>query len=104
MVNFLIPRELLNYPRLGCINVHASLLPKLRGGAPINRAIMEGYTKTGITVMYMNTGMDAGDIITQEEVEILSRLETNIFDENKQILTITDLIFLQYLTKKFMIA
>ena len=67
----IIPRELLNYPRLGCINVHASLLPKLRGGAPINRAIMEGYTKTGITIMYMNTGMDAGDIITQEEVEIL---------------------------------
>jgi len=67
----IIPRELLNYPRLGCINVHASLLPKLRGGAPINRAIMEGYTKTGITIMYMNSGMDAGDIITQEEVEIL---------------------------------
>ena len=67
----IIPRELLNYPRLGCINVHASLLPKLRGGAPINRAIMEGYTKTGITIMYMNTGMDAGDIITQEEIEIL---------------------------------
>ena len=67
----IIPRELLRYPRLGCINVHASLLPKLRGGAPINRAIMEGYTKTGITIMYMNEGMDAGDIITQEEIDIL---------------------------------
>ena len=67
----IIPRELLEYPRLGCINVHASLLPKLRGGAPINRAIMEGYSKTGITIMYMNERMDAGDIIAQEEIPIL---------------------------------
>ena len=67
----IIPRELLNYPRLGCINVHASLLPNLRGGAPINRAIIEGYSKTGITIMYMNERMDAGDIIAQEEIPIL---------------------------------
>ena len=67
----IIPRQLLEYPRLGCINVHASLLPKLRGGAPINRAIMEGYSKTGITIMYMNERMDAGDIIAQEEIDIL---------------------------------
>lgn len=67
----ILPDELLNYPRLGCINVHASLLPKLRGGAPINRAIMEGYSKTGITIMYMDSKMDAGDIIEQEEIPIL---------------------------------
>ena len=66
----IIPKELLDYPEYGCINVHASLLPKLRGGAPIHRAIMEGYKKTGITIMYMAPGMDDGDIITQEEVEI----------------------------------
>ncbi len=66
----IIPRELLEFPRLGCINVHASLLPKLRGGAPINRAIMEGHSKTGITIMYMSERMDAGDIISQEEILI----------------------------------
>ena len=67
----IIPRELLECPRLGCINVHASLLPKLRGGAPIHKAIIEGYSKTGITIMYMNTKMDEGDIISQEEIPIL---------------------------------
>ena len=66
----ILPKELLDYPKYGCINVHASLLPKLRGGAPIHRAIMEGYNKTGITIMYMAPGMDDGDIITQSEVEI----------------------------------
>ena len=67
----IIPRELLERPRLGCINVHASLLPKLRGGAPIHKAIIEGHSKTGITIMYMNTKMDEGDIITQREIPIL---------------------------------
>jgi methionyl-tRNA formyltransferase len=66
----MIPDEILNYPKLGCINVHASLLPKLRGGAPIHRAIMEGYKTTGITIMHMATKMDAGDIISKQEVEI----------------------------------
>lgn len=66
----ILPKSILDLPRLGCINVHASLLPKLRGGAPIHRAIIDGYTKTGITIMYMNEGMDEGDIISQKEVEI----------------------------------
>lgn len=66
----ILPKELLELPRLGCINVHASLLPKLRGGAPIHKAIMEGHKKTGITIMYMNSKMDEGDIISQREVEI----------------------------------
>ena len=66
----LIPIEILTAPRLGCINVHASLLPKLRGGAPIHRAIMEGYKKTGITIMYMNAELAEGDIISQREIEI----------------------------------
>lgn len=66
----ILPKELLDIPRLGCINVHASLLPKLRGGAPIHRSIINGYTKTGITIMYMNEKMDEGDIISQKEIEI----------------------------------
>lgn len=66
----ILPKELLEVPRLGCINVHASLLPKLRGGAPIHRAIMNGHSKTGITIMYMSQSMDTGDIIYQEETPI----------------------------------
>ena len=65
-----LPLELLLIPRLGCINVHASLLPKLRGGAPIHRAIIEGHSKTGITIMYMAEGMDSGDIISKKEIPI----------------------------------
>lgn len=66
----IIPKEILDCPRLGCINVHASLLPKLRGGAPIHHAIIDGHDKTGVTIMYMDEGMDTGDIITQEELTI----------------------------------
>ena len=66
----ILPLELLQIPKLGCINVHASLLPKLRGGAPIHRAIMEGYTVSGVTIMYMDTGMDTGDMISKKEVVI----------------------------------
>ena len=66
----ILPLELLLIPKLGCINVHASLLPKLRGGAPIHHAIIDGYTKTGVTIMYMAESMDSGDIISQKEVEI----------------------------------
>lgn len=65
-----LPAELLNIPKLGCINVHASLLPKYRGGAPIHRAIMDGAIKTGVTIMYMSEGMDEGDIISQKEIAI----------------------------------
>ena len=66
----ILPKELLDYPRLGCINVHASLLPKLRGGAPIHRAIIEGHSKSGVTIMYMAPGMDDGDVISKREIEI----------------------------------
>lgn len=67
----ILPKEILNYPRLGCINVHASILPSLRGGAPIHKAIIDGYSKTGITIMYMDVNMDTGDIISQQETDIL---------------------------------
>lgn len=66
----IIPTEILDYPKYKCINVHASLLPKYRGGAPIHRAILNGEKETGITIMYMAPGMDDGDIISQEKVEI----------------------------------
>ena len=66
----IIPEQILDKPKFGCINVHASLLPKLRGGAPIHKAIMYGYLKTGITIMYMDKGMDTGDIISKVEVDI----------------------------------
>ena len=59
----IIPKAILDYPKYGCINVHASLLPKLRGGAPIHHAILNGDSITGITIMYMDQGMDSGDII-----------------------------------------
>ena len=66
-----IPKEIIDYPKYGCINIHASLLPTLRGGAPIHRAIIEGHKETGVTIMKMVPKMDAGDIITQEKIEIL---------------------------------
>ncbi|MBQ1827270.1 MAG: methionyl-tRNA formyltransferase [Erysipelotrichaceae bacterium] len=66
----IIPEILLNAPKHGCINVHASLLPALRGGAPIQHSIIDGYDKTGITIMEMSKAMDAGNIISQIECEI----------------------------------
>ncbi|MGM0873618.1 MAG: methionyl-tRNA formyltransferase [Bacillota bacterium] len=69
----ILPIELLEAPKYGCINVHASLLPELRGGAPIHYSILQGKDKTGVTIMYMAEKLDAGDILTQVEVEIEER-------------------------------
>lgn len=66
----ILPSSLLDYPKYGCINVHGSLLPRLRGGAPIHHAIINGDKETGITIMYMDKKMDAGDIISQKSLEI----------------------------------
>ena len=66
----ILPKELLEAPRLGCINVHASLLPQYRGGAPIHQAIIDGQDTTGVTIMYMAEKLDAGDIISQQEIVI----------------------------------
>lgn len=66
----ILPKEILDIPRLGCINVHGSLLPKYRGAAPIQWAVINGEKTTGITTMYMDVGMDSGDMILREEVEI----------------------------------
>lgn len=69
----ILPKEILEAPKYGCINVHASLLPELRGGAPIHYSIIQGKEKTGITIMYMVEKLDAGDILTQVEVAIEER-------------------------------
>lgn len=70
----IVPKEILECPKYGCINVHASLLPQYRGGAPIHKSIIDGNKKTGVTIMYMVEKMDAGDIISQ--------VETNINDDD----------------------
>ena len=66
----ILPKDLLDIPKYGCVNVHGSLLPKYRGAAPIQWAVLNGDKTTGITTMYMNEGMDTGDMILKEEVEI----------------------------------
>ena len=65
-----MPKEILDIPKFGCINVHASLLPKYRGAAPIQWAVLNGDKVTGVTTMYMDVGMDTGDMILKEEVKI----------------------------------
>lgn len=87
----ILPKELLDYPKYKCINVHASLLPKLRGGAPIHHAIMDGYNKTGVTIMYMDIKMDRGDIISKTETTItnedtLGSLQDRLSEMGKDLL------------------
>ncbi len=66
----ILSNHILNIPKTGCINIHGSLLPKYRGAAPINRAVINGEKETGITFMFMNKKVDAGDIIFQEKIDI----------------------------------
>lgn len=66
----ILPPELLEIPRLGCVNIHGSLLPKYRGAAPVQRCIMEGDEQTGVTLMYMAEGMDTGDVIASSATEV----------------------------------
>lgn len=82
----MLPKEVLEIPRLGCINVHGSLLPKYRGAAPIQWAVLNGEKKTGVTTMYMAEGMDTGDIILTAETEI-GEDETSgeLFDRLKEL-------------------
>ena len=82
----IIPSILLDTPKYKAINVHASLLPKLRGGSPLHRAIINGYDKTGITIMYMAPGMDDGDIITQEEIKINDEDNVGIIHDKLSVL------------------
>lgn len=82
----ILPKEILDFPRLGCINVHGSLLPKYRGAAPMQWAIINGEEKTGITTMFMDEGMDTGDMLLKEEINITDddNFET-IHDKLKEI-------------------
>ena len=66
----ILSQEILDIPKFGCVNIHASLLPKYRGAAPIQQAIIDGEKKTGVTIMQMAAGMDTGDILIQDELEI----------------------------------
>ncbi|RAL26118.1 methionyl-tRNA formyltransferase [Thermoflavimicrobium daqui] len=81
----ILPKEILETPRFGCINVHASLLPKYRGGAPIHKAIMEGEKVTGVTIMYMVEKLDAGDMIAQREEPITPTDHTGTMYEKLSI-------------------
>lgn len=81
----IVPVDILNYPKYGCINVHASLLPKYRGGAPIQRAIMNGEVKTGVTIMYMNAGLDTGDMIAKKELIIGNNDNYDVVSDNLRI-------------------
>ncbi|WCK56840.1 methionyl-tRNA formyltransferase [Aneurinibacillus sp. Ricciae_BoGa-3] len=87
----ILPKELIAYPRYGCINVHASLLPEYRGGAPIHKAIMDGKSETGVTIMYMVEKLDAGDIISQVRVPIgqddnVGTMHTKLADAGSKLL------------------
>jgi len=66
----ILPKNVIDYPKCGCLNVHASLLPKYRGAAPINAAIMNGEKVTGITTIFMDEGIDTGDMLLKESIEI----------------------------------
>ncbi len=82
----ILPPEILDLPQYGCLNVHASLLPRYRGAAPINWAIIQGESITGITIMQMNEGMDTGDILLQREIEIgPEETAGELFERLKQV-------------------
>jgi len=77
----ILPVDLLRIPRLGCINIHASLLPKYRGAAPIHRSIIEGEESTGVTLMYMEEGLDTGDMIAARSTKIGKKTTSELHDE-----------------------
>jgi methionyl-tRNA formyltransferase len=82
----ILPKSVLDFPKYGCINLHVSLLPKYRGAAPMQRAIIDGNKKTGVTVMQMDVGLDTGDILTQEEFPIGAEDNfENVHDTSAQI-------------------
>ena len=82
----IIPDIVLNYPKYGAINVHGSLLPKLRGGAPIHHAIINGDKEIGVTIMYMDKRMDAGDIISQRAIPLTNDMNLDIAYEKLAII------------------
>ena len=100
-----VPASILDIPKYGSVNVHASLLPKLRGGAPIHKAIINGYSKTGITIMRMIKKMDAGDIISFRETKISEFDDAGLLHDRLQIIgrdllleTIPNIVSGKYIT------
>ena len=82
----ILPKSVIDYPKYGCVNLHVSLLPKYRGAAPMQRAIMEGERETGVTVMYMDEGLDTGDIISVERFPITEEDDfESIHDKSAEI-------------------
>ena len=77
----ILPKEILDIPKFGCINIHASLLPRWRGAAPIQRSIIAGDEFTGVTIMYMDEGLDTGDMIISESTEIGKKTALMLHDE-----------------------
>jgi methionyl-tRNA formyltransferase len=87
----ILPEYVLNYPKYGCINAHASILPKYRGAAPIQRAIIDGERETGVSVMRMDAGLDTGDVILVEKVTI---------EENDNFESVHDKLYSQLKDRK----
>ena len=77
----ILPKEVLEIPRFGCVNIHASLLPKYRGAAPIHRAVIDGCDRTGVTIMCMAEGLDTGDMLAQASVEIGDKTTAQLHEE-----------------------
>jgi methionyl-tRNA formyltransferase len=77
----ILPADVLSLPRLGCVNIHASVLPAYRGAAPIQRAVMNGESETGVTLMYMAEAMDTGDIIAVRKTNVGNKTAGELFDE-----------------------
>ena len=83
----ILPEEILDIPKYGCINVHASILPKYRGAAPINWSLINGEKETGITIMKMDSGMDTGNIISSHKIKINDEDDTLMLTEKLSILS-----------------
>lgn len=81
----ILPKEILDLPRLGCVNIHGSLLPRFRGAAPIQRAILEGDEETGITIMYMEEGLDTGAMLAKRSTPIDKKNGAQLHDELAEI-------------------
>lgn len=77
----ILPKRVLDTPKYGCINIHASLLPEYRGAAPIHRAVIDGKEETGVTIMFMAEGMDTGDICVQKKTPVALKTTEELFDE-----------------------
>ena len=82
----IVSKDILDIPKYGCINIHASLLPKYRGGAPIHYALINGEEETGVTLMYMDEGMDTGDMLVSERIKIEDNDNIEILSDKLSVL------------------